>query len=123
MNPSDSSSSPSAVQPDGGDSYRPELVEAKWQARWAERHTNEPDLDGADRPFYNLMMFPYPSPEGLHVGHVRLPAATSQFQRLRGANLQADQVQRIRHLAKLRDQAGHQPGGTIPRNTRTSAAS
>ena len=50
MNPSDSSSTPAAVQPDGGESYRPDLVEAKWQARWAERHTNEPDLDGARSP-------------------------------------------------------------------------
>ena len=46
------------------------MVEAKWQARWAERHTNEPDLDGPTRPFYNLMMFPYPSAEGLHVGNM-----------------------------------------------------
>jgi leucyl-tRNA synthetase len=50
--------------------YRPDQVEAKWQARWAERHTNEPDLDRAPRPFYNLMMFPYPSAEGLHVGNM-----------------------------------------------------
>ncbi|HEX9893468.1 MAG TPA: leucine--tRNA ligase [Gemmatimonadales bacterium] len=49
--------------------YQPAQVEAKWQARWAERHTNEPDLDRAERPFYNLMMFPYPSAEGLHVGN------------------------------------------------------
>ena len=52
-----------------GHEYRPDAVEAKWQARWAERHTNEPDLDRAARPFYNLMMFPYPSAEGLHVGN------------------------------------------------------
>ena len=52
-----------------GPDYRPDQVEAKWQARWAERHTNEPDLDRAERPFYNLMMFPYPSAEGLHVGN------------------------------------------------------
>lgn len=51
-------------------SYDPALLEAKWQARWAERHTNEPDLDRAVRPFYNLMMFPYPSAEGLHVGNM-----------------------------------------------------
>jgi leucyl-tRNA synthetase len=50
--------------------YQPEVVEAKWQARWAERHINEPDLDRAARPFYNLMMFPYPSAEGLHVGNM-----------------------------------------------------
>jgi len=51
-------------------SYDPASLEAKWQARWAERHTNEPDLDRAPRPFYNLMMFPYPSAEGLHVGNM-----------------------------------------------------
>ena len=51
-------------------SYDPASLEAKWQARWAERHTNEPDLDRAARPFYNLMMFPYPSAEGLHVGNM-----------------------------------------------------
>src|SRR5437762_3491073 len=51
-------------------SYDPGALEAKWQGRWAERHTNEPDLDRAARPFYNLMMFPYPSAEGLHVGNM-----------------------------------------------------
>jgi leucyl-tRNA synthetase len=51
-------------------SYDPASLEAKWQARWKERHTNEPDLDRAARPFYNLMMFPYPSAEGLHVGNM-----------------------------------------------------
>ena len=50
--------------------YDPAAVEAKWQARWAAGHSNEPDLDGAARPFYNLMMFPYPSAEGLHVGNM-----------------------------------------------------
>jgi leucyl-tRNA synthetase len=49
--------------------YRPDVIEPKWQNRWAERRTNEPDLDRAARPFYNLMMFPYPSAEGLHVGN------------------------------------------------------
>jgi leucyl-tRNA synthetase len=52
------------------EAYQPETVEAKWQARWSERHTNEPDLDRAARPFYNLMMFPSPSAEGLHVGNM-----------------------------------------------------
>jgi len=50
--------------------YDPAAVEAKWQDRWAQRHTNEPDLDGAARPFFNLMMYPYPSAEGLHVGNM-----------------------------------------------------
>jgi leucyl-tRNA synthetase len=69
------------------DGYRPDAVEAKWQARWAERRTNEPDLDGAARPFYNLMMFPYPSAEGLHVGNFFAFTGADvygRFQRLRG---------------------------------------
>ncbi|MES2304881.1 MAG: leucine--tRNA ligase [Gemmatimonadota bacterium] len=58
-----------AHQPDPAE-YSPHDVEAKWRDRWRERRTNEPDLDGATRPFYNLMMFPYPSAEGLHVGNL-----------------------------------------------------
>ena len=50
--------------------YDPRAVEAKWQKTWEERGTNRVDLDKAARPFYNLMMFPYPSAEGLHVGNV-----------------------------------------------------
>jgi leucyl-tRNA synthetase len=50
--------------------YDPQAVEAKWQERWARQRTNEPDLDRPRRPFYNLMMFPYPSAEGLHVGNM-----------------------------------------------------
>jgi leucyl-tRNA synthetase len=50
--------------------YDPAAVETAWQERWARDHTNEPDLDHARRPFYNLMMFPYPSAEGLHVGNM-----------------------------------------------------
>jgi leucyl-tRNA synthetase len=50
--------------------YDPEDIELAWQRVWAERRTNEPDLDRPGRPFYNLMMFPYPSAEGLHVGNL-----------------------------------------------------
>jgi leucyl-tRNA synthetase len=50
--------------------YAPAEVEAKWRTRWQERRTNEPDLAGAAKPYYNLMMFPYPSAEGLHVGNL-----------------------------------------------------
>jgi leucyl-tRNA synthetase len=50
--------------------YEPTKTERKWQGLWAERRTNEPDLDGAEHPYYNLMMFPYPSAEGLHVGNL-----------------------------------------------------
>jgi leucyl-tRNA synthetase len=50
--------------------YDPAAIESKWQDRWDREHTNEPDLDHPVRPFYNLMMFPYPSAEGLHVGNM-----------------------------------------------------
>ena len=67
--------------------YDPHDVEAKWRARWAERRTNEPDLDHAARPFYNLMMFPYPSAEGLHVGNLFAFTGADvfgRFQRMQG---------------------------------------
>jgi leucyl-tRNA synthetase len=50
--------------------YDPQQVEARWQEYWEKSRTNEPDLRTARRPFFNLMMFPYPSAEGLHVGNV-----------------------------------------------------
>ena len=70
-----------------GTTYDPQLVERKWQQRWEERGTNRADLEGAARPFYNLMMFPYPSAEGLHVGNVFAFTGADiygRFRRLRG---------------------------------------
>ncbi|MDR0786590.1 MAG: leucine--tRNA ligase [Gemmatimonadota bacterium] len=58
------------------DSYFPAEVERKWRARWDEEGTNSFTDDAIarigreGRPFYNLMMFPYPSAEGLHVGNI-----------------------------------------------------
>jgi leucyl-tRNA synthetase len=58
-------------------------IEPKWQAKWEEERVYQPDLGSANqftnnpsdkaqdaRPFYNLMMFPYPSAEGMHVGNM-----------------------------------------------------
>ena len=50
--------------------YNPMAVEAKWRDRWEQAGVGEVDLDHAPRPFYNLVMFPYPSAEGLHIGNV-----------------------------------------------------
>ena len=52
------------------EAYDPRAIESKWRARWDERQTNAADLTAAERPYFNLMMFPYPSAEGLHVGNV-----------------------------------------------------
>ncbi len=78
------------MQPDSRDSYDPRSIEAKWQERWARQGTNEPDLDAVERPFFNLMMFPYPSAEGLHVGNLYAFTGADiygRYQRLRGLDV------------------------------------
>jgi len=50
-------------------SYDPTPVEAKWQKKWEETGAYRADLKKAKKPFYNLVMFPYPSGDKLHVGH------------------------------------------------------
>jgi leucyl-tRNA synthetase len=50
--------------------YNHNEIEARWRAHWRIEGRGTIDLDRAARPFYNLMEFPYPSGEGLHVGHV-----------------------------------------------------
>ena len=74
----------SASEPAG---YDPAVVEKKWQTRWEERRTNDTDLRDGARPFYALMMFPYPSAEGLHVGNLFAFTGNDiygRFQRLQG---------------------------------------
>jgi leucyl-tRNA synthetase len=44
--------------------------EAKWREWWEQQQLYRIDLAHAERPYYNLMMFPYPSAEGLHVGNM-----------------------------------------------------
>ena len=63
---------PAAAQPDPTrlDAYDHNAVEARWRRIWSERGDYRTELDNPERPFYNLMMFPYPSAEGLHVGHI-----------------------------------------------------
>ena len=58
------------AQPPTPAPYIPAECEPRWQTRWAERGTNQIDLEGASNAFYALMMFPYPSAEGLHVGNL-----------------------------------------------------
>jgi leucyl-tRNA synthetase len=69
--------------------YDPASIEKKWQQRWDERRTNVTNLDGA-KEFYALMMFPYPSAEGLHVGNLFAFTGNdifARFQRLQGCNV------------------------------------
>ena len=71
-------------------------IEQKWQARWADEKTFRvlnPGDEGFDpsRPKqYILDMFPYPSGEGLHVGHPIGYIGSdifSRFMRMKGANV------------------------------------
>ncbi len=73
-------------RPEEAVGYDPTAVEAKWRERWLARGTNLTDLNG-DRPYYQLMMFPYPSAEGLHIGNLYAFTGNDihgRFQRLQG---------------------------------------
>lgn len=49
--------------------YDPSATEAKWRKKWEDADVYKTDLTKAKKPFYNLVMFPYPSGDKLHVGH------------------------------------------------------
>src|ERR671913_1585739 len=69
-------------------SYHPQRIEPKWQAYWERNKTfRTPDLAPGKPKYYILDMFPYPSGEGLHVGHPEGYTATdilSRYKRMRG---------------------------------------
>jgi leucyl-tRNA synthetase len=70
--------------------YDPQKIEEKWQQRWRDQGTNVTDVRDAADPYYALMMFPYPSAEGLHVGNLFAFVGNDiygRFQRLQGHNV------------------------------------
>lgn len=72
-------------------SYNFTEIEQKWQKYWDENKTFKTDLWDFSKPkFYALDMFPYPSGEGLHVGHPEGYTATdivSRMKRMQGYNV------------------------------------
>ena len=67
--------------------YQPNKIESKWQKKWEEAKVYSPDMDKVKKPFYNLMMFPYPSAEGMHVGNMYAFTGADiygRFKRLQG---------------------------------------
>ncbi|HVP14779.1 MAG TPA: leucine--tRNA ligase [Terriglobales bacterium] len=66
-------------------------IEPRWQQYWEAHATFRAEDPPTDRPkFYCLDMYPYPSGDGLHVGHVEGYAASdivSRYQRMRGFNV------------------------------------
>ena len=72
-------------------SYNFREVEKKWQDYWEENNTFFTDVWDFSKPkFYALDMFPYPSGQGLHVGHPEGYTATdivSRMKRMQGYNV------------------------------------
>jgi leucyl-tRNA synthetase len=70
--------------------YEPHEIEARWQRYWEENRTFRAADDGSRPKLYVLDMFPYPSGEGLHVGHPEGYSATDmycRYKRMRGYNV------------------------------------
>ena len=70
--------------------YEFERIEKKWQKRWQEADCYQTREGGAAPKFYALVEFPYPSAQGLHVGHTRpytAMDAVARKRRMEGYNV------------------------------------
>ncbi len=71
--------------------YNFKEIEEKWQKKWKEDGIYKCDVYDFSKPkFYIMDMFPYPSAQGLHVGHIEGYSATdalSRFKRAQGFNV------------------------------------
>ena len=101
--------------------YDHQTVEQKWTQRWQQEKPHVVDLKKAERPYYNLMMFPYPSAEGLHIGNL-FPYVGSdihgRFKRAQGHDVfqsfgfDAFGIHSENHALKM----GRHPAALIPEN-------
>ena len=70
--------------------YNFRSIEKKWQKYWADNNTYKTKIDLNKQKYYVMDMFPYPSGEGLHVGHPLGYIASdiySRFKKLKGYNV------------------------------------
>jgi leucyl-tRNA synthetase len=70
--------------------YEPSIIEPKWQKRWEEAGVFNASTDTSLPKYYVLIEFPYPSGEGLHVGHPRSYTAldvVARKRRMQGYNV------------------------------------
>ena len=63
--------------------YDHKAIEKKWQHYWEEHKTFKTSEDPDKKKFYALDMFPYPSGQGLHVGHPEGYTATDIISRMK----------------------------------------
>ena len=63
--------------------YNPKAIESKWQKIWDETNAFAATDDYSKPKFYGLIEFPYPSGQGLHVGHPRSNTAMDIIARKR----------------------------------------
>lgn len=71
-------------------SFNHRTIEKKWQQHWDKNQTFKTTEDESKEYFYALDMFPYPSGQGLHVGHPEGYTATdivSRMKRAQGYNV------------------------------------
>ncbi|MCA9766853.1 MAG: leucine--tRNA ligase, partial [Carnobacterium sp.] len=66
-------------------SFSHKKIEKKWQRYWKEQNTFKTTEDEEKEKFYALDMFPYPSGQGLHVGHPEGYTATDILSRMKRA--------------------------------------
>jgi leucyl-tRNA synthetase len=64
-------------------SYNHKDIESKWQKKWTEAKLYETNIFSDKKKCYVLDMFPYPSGEGLHVGHPKGYIATDIYSRMK----------------------------------------
>ena len=64
-------------------SYNHKSIENKWQKYWDDHQTFKVDEDSNKPKYYALDMFPYPSGQGLHVGHPEGYTATDIMSRMK----------------------------------------
>ena len=70
--------------------YNFKFIEKKWQDKWDEQHAFEAENGSDKKKFFGLIEFPYPSGQGLHVGHPRSYTAMdiiARKRRMQGYNV------------------------------------